>query len=226
MRVIIPLALSLSCVVVHAPQPPAPAPPQLTAADKAQPSSAMPAIVSFEVTADVQKANTKEIVPVIPGQVLKRGDAVALTVGLDHDAYVYVMYVDARGTVSDLFPATGATIMHPGHQRLPPGKRWQLDELKGTESFIVFAADAPLDSSARRSRAARRKPPAAGKGRSPSPANQRIPHGMTPSVQPRPGTSNVMGEVGSRLPIEIPDRAVAEADADGVMTAVLTIDHR
>ncbi|HEX8113673.1 MAG TPA: DUF4384 domain-containing protein [Kofleriaceae bacterium] len=184
------------------------------------------------LTADVRRANQTTNTPLAPRQQLRRGDEVALYVDLDHDAYVYVMYVDAKGEISELFPAAGEVIVPRGRQQLPPGKRWRLDAAMGFESFIVLAAATPLDRAVRLTRAEQSRPaPDTTRERTarseprvpPQPRDSsRKPAQLTPPRDPE--TSHPQED--TRRPTEVDDRVVAKPDAHGVTTAVLTIDHR
>jgi len=235
MRTLIALTLFVGCTrwspnagVVQAPEAAAqsPRPPTITSAL---------ATASVVLTADVRRASQTTSVPLSPRQQLAKGDEVALYVDLDHEAYVYVMYVDARGEISELFPtagpAGGEVIVPRGHQQLPPGRRWRLDAARGIESFIVLAAATPLDRAVRRSRAEqwRPGPGTATPERTSVPRVPRHPRNLqpkqaTPTPPNDPETSHPQED--TRRPNEVEDWVVAKPDVYGVTTAVLTIDHR
>lgn len=219
-------------VVPAPPPPPQPAqtvPPDLPApaAPSAEPGAEIsPGPANLIVTADVRKAGTKDIVEVVPGQALSKGDDVALDVSVDRDAYLYVLYVDAKGEISELFPRDGDATVRPGGQRLPSlGKWWRLDATRGLESFIVLAAAVPLDRSTRLARAEAYRPAPPGTGVT-QPAKQAAAKVKTARWKVRPGTSGAMAHEFSRGPIEVSDGIVAAPDTVGVSTAVFGIDHR
>jgi len=187
-----------------------------------EPPSGLPATTHIVLTARVQKAHTRNVSAVVPEQVLSEGDEISLDVDLDRDAYVYVMYVDASGVVSGLFPAAGDTIVARGGQRLPPGKWWRLDAAKGKESFVVFAAARPLEVSLLRDRAASWRPAGGDMTNRPPQTRQTIK--KVPAH--RRETPNVMSDEHSRSPQEVVEGIEAQPDAVGITTAVLTFDHR
>lgn len=213
-------ACSRTTVVVAPPPPTLPTGPT---------AGAVPGIV---VTADVLRPASTVAVPLAPGQAIARGDQVALDVELDREAYVYVLYVDASGTISDLFPRTGHTRLTAGVQRLPAlGRRWETDDLRGQECFVVLASSGPLEPAILHSRAEAGK-----RSARPGPAATRVRERrwVAPRASECPGTTkgqdttDVMGSKHCRGPTEMPDGIgiVGTPDASGVATALFWLDHR
>jgi hypothetical protein len=192
-----------------------------------QPPAAAPAAGSprgVVVTADVLRVGSTVAVPLAPGQAIAQGDQVALDVDLEREAYVYVLYVDARGAISGLYPRTGHVRVPAGGQHLPAlGRRWKTDDLRGEECFVVLASPAPLDEAIRRSRAEAWKP-----SRGPRPAATKVQtrRWLGPAASEGPETTGAMGSKYTRGPVEVADGIVAAPDPGGVATAVFRVDHR
>lgn len=168
-----------------------------------------------KLTGDGQVTN---IVPLSPGRRLAHGDGVEFNIELDHDAYVYVMYVNAQSQIKDLFPDRGHALMHRGHQRLPPyGMWWRMDDKQGPERFLVVAAAAPLDAPARRALAA--KPRSRAVPRRASGARQK----PVPDPPPCSDPDDPMACQGTRGDlVEI----VAEPSSEGITVVDFAVEHR
>lgn len=82
-----------------------------------------------------------------PGDVLKSGDRMAVSVRVDQAAYVYVTMISSDGTPQRLFPKTGDQQITPTEPlRIPknPEKWITLDKSTGQENVFVYAAKKPL----------------------------------------------------------------------------------
>jgi hypothetical protein len=191
---------------------------------------AAPARSGATVTAEVVRAGATVEAPLAPGQTIFAGDKIALDVELPRAAYVYVLYVDARGTITPLYPRAGDGRVPEGVQRLPALSHWwETDDRRGEECFVVLASPSPLDDARQRGRAAACKPsrgakPAASKVRT----SRWIRSGVAKCPEPSddPETTNAMACKYTRGPIEIAEGIVATPDTSGVATAVFWVDHR
>lgn len=214
------VSLTLCCIACSAPPTVVIVQPQ--SQPQRAPASGVAATASVALSAHVLRPGTTQPVAVGPGQVLVAKDEVALDVELDRDAYVYVMYVDARGTVSELFPKAASPRVGRGSQWFPRnGRAWQLDATTGTESFVVLAAAGPLDDAARRSLAEVWKPAALRAPATPPPPPQ-----IQTKVKSRMQTSINGTDPDLRAPEEIVDGIVASPDRNGVAMAAFTFEHR
>jgi hypothetical protein len=83
---------------------------------------------------------------VAPTETLRSGDRMAIQVGVDQPAYVYVALAAADGTSSLLFPKSGDQLVKPRTiTRIPPAGQWfRLDKDTGQEDLFVYASRQPL----------------------------------------------------------------------------------
>ena len=82
-----------------------------------------------------------------PGDVLKSGDRMAVSVRVDQPAYVYVTLISGDGSSQRLFPKSGDQQITPTEPlRIPknPEKWIPLDKSAGQENVFVYAAKKPL----------------------------------------------------------------------------------
>lgn len=142
--------------------PPAAASPAVVSADASLP------VVSAEATLCRSRGGAKE--PLVPGTLVRPGDALFLELRLSAAAHVYVLNEDAGGRIVQLFPIAGVDLCNPlgpGDWHRLPGSRggtvfdWQMAGGPGREGFLVIAARGPLlDLGERIARLPRAQPPA------------------------------------------------------------------
>jgi hypothetical protein len=140
-------ALMLACAGGQKKQEPI-LPPPTTAPDPtpvaATPESTKPVDVALRLDA---LSATKGAFEMQPGDVLKSGDRMAVTVRVDQPAYVYVTLISGDGSSQRLFPKTGDQQITPAEPlRIPknPEKWIPLDKSTGQENVFVYAAKKPL----------------------------------------------------------------------------------
>jgi hypothetical protein len=134
------------------PMPVVAAPPDAGAAVAKAPE---PAVLddgkAVDVSLKVEAVTPKGQAFVDSGGTLHTGDKIALHVGVNAPAYVYVALASADGSQSLLFPPEGAkadaAVMKPGgDQRVPAltDKWYRLDKTTGFEDIYVYASKKAL----------------------------------------------------------------------------------
>ena len=139
-------ALLLACAGTQKKPPPPPPPVVETpppVADK-PPEKEKPVEVTLRVDA---LSASKGALELQPGDQLKSGDRMAVTVRVDQPAYVYVTLISGDGSSRRLFPKEGDQQVTPSEPlRIPknPEKWITLDKNAGQENVFVYAASKPL----------------------------------------------------------------------------------
>jgi hypothetical protein len=102
-----------------------------------------------EVTRGVPTGKTIERL-VKEGDTLISDDYCRINFELDQDAYAYILYLDSRGTLQQLYPdpttAVPQKVKANTQHTIPTGKdKWfQLDENPGKETVFIVASDKPV----------------------------------------------------------------------------------
>jgi hypothetical protein len=115
-------------------------------ASEVVPDDGKPVDVSLKVEAVTPRGQTF----VDSGETLHTGDKIALHVGVNVPAYVYVALAAADGTQNLIFPrddsnADGAILKPGGDRRVPAEGQWfRLDKTVGHEDIFVYASKKPL----------------------------------------------------------------------------------
>ncbi|HRI50700.1 MAG TPA: DUF4384 domain-containing protein [Pseudomonadota bacterium] len=139
-------ALLLGCAGTPKKQVP-PTPPPVTAPEPTPVAATVPD-KPLDVTLRLDgNSATKGAFELQPGDVLKSGDRMAVTVRVDQPAYVYVTVISADGSSRRLFPKEGDQQVTPSEPlRIPrnPDKWISLDNNTGQENVFVYAAKKPL----------------------------------------------------------------------------------
>lgn len=139
-------ALLLGCAGTQKKQAPPPPPP--VTAPEPTPVAATAPDKPVEVTLRLDaKSESKGTFELQPGDVLKSGDRLAVTVRVDQPAYVYVTVISSDGSSKRLFPKEGDQQVNPSEPlRIPrnPEKWIPLDNNTGQENVLVYAAKKPL----------------------------------------------------------------------------------
>lgn len=139
-------ALLLACAGAQK-KPPPPPPVVETPPPKAEETPAekdKPVDVTLRVDAISASKGALELQP---GDQLKSGDRMAVTVRVDQPAYVYVTLISGDGSSRRLFPKEGDQQVTPSEPlRIPknPEKWITLDKNAGQENVFVYAAKKPL----------------------------------------------------------------------------------
>lgn len=149
MSAVLPLgcALLLACTGSQKKETPPPPPvvtPDPVAATPTEP--AKPVDVSLRLDAI---SSAKGAFEMQPGDVLKSGDRMAVSVRVDQPAYVYVTLISSDGTPQRLFPKSGDQQITPTEPlRIPKNaEKWiTLDKNTGQENVFVYAAKKPLQA--------------------------------------------------------------------------------
>lgn len=127
-----------------------PTPPPVTATETAPAATTAPADNGKPVDVMLRLdaiSQTKGAFEMQPGDVLKSGDRLAVTVRVDQPAYVYVTVISSDGSFKRLFPKEGDQQVTPSEPlRIPknPEKWIPLDENTGQENVFVYASKKPL----------------------------------------------------------------------------------
>lgn len=139
-------ALLLGCAGTQK-KPPPPPPAPVTAPEPTPVATTAPdKPVDLMLRIDAISA-TKGAFELQPGDVLKSGDRLAVTVRVDQPAYVYVTVISSDGSSKRLFPKDGDQQVTPSEPlRIPknPEKWIPLDSTTGQENVFVYAAKKPL----------------------------------------------------------------------------------
>lgn len=139
-------ALLLGCAGTQK-KPPPPPPAPVTAPEPTPVAATAPdKPVDLTLRLDAISA-TKGAFELQPGDVLKSGDRLAVTVRVDQPAYVYVTVISSDGSSKRLFPKDGDQQVTPSEPlRIPknPEKWIPLDSTTGQENVFVYAAKKPL----------------------------------------------------------------------------------
>lgn len=145
-------ALLLACAGSQKkPPPPPPTPPPAAATPDPAPTAEAPAAekdkpVDVALRVDAISAS-KGAFELQPGDKLKSGDRMAVTVRVDQPVYVYVTLISGDGSSRRLFPKEGDQQVTPSEPlRIPknPEKWISLDANTGQENVFVYAAKKPL----------------------------------------------------------------------------------
>ncbi|MBT8491707.1 MAG: DUF4384 domain-containing protein [Deltaproteobacteria bacterium] len=122
-----------------APETAAPAPvAQPTPDPAAEPAG--PVKLSFRVHAK----DGQSVRAIAPGETLRSGDKIALSLDLDQRAYLYVVQYFADGTAAVLFPQGDEQNRLVGVTRIPSRGWFRLDDNTGEENVYVVASVRPL----------------------------------------------------------------------------------
>jgi len=124
-----------------APEPAAPAPArQLAPAPAPADAPAGPVKLSFRVHAK----DGESVRAIAPGETLRSGDKIALSLDLEQKAHLYVVQFFADGTAAVLFPQGDDENRLSGVTRIPARGWFQLDANTGEENVYVVASVRPL----------------------------------------------------------------------------------
>ena len=141
-------ALLLACSGAQKKPPPPTTPPVTTTPETppvaANPEPPKPVDVTLRLDAISAAKGAFEMKP---GDVLKSGDRMAVSVRVDQPAYIYVTLISSDGSSQRLFPKSGDQQITPTEPlRIPknPEKWIPLDKSTGQENIFVYAAKKPL----------------------------------------------------------------------------------
>lgn len=181
-------------------------------------------------------SKTKGIIQLNPGDSLKGGDGLAMSVKVNQPAYVYIAVASSDGSTQMLFPKSGDQLVPASEElRIPsnPAKYIPLDNKVGTENIFVYAAKRPIASAelvnlvsadaatvkaaaAKRTVTTKKPKPASPVSKAPSASAGDVPDVQTPEDR---GLKIEEEEPGA-LP------AVASSESNGVVRKRFSVRHQ
>jgi len=212
--------LLLGCAGSQKPSPPPPTTPTVDPATPPPAAPEKPVELSLRIDAI---SGTKGTLSLQPGDSLRSGDQIAISVSVDQPAYVYIAVASSTEAPKLIFPKSGDQLVSPGQAlRIPANaEKWiPLDFKVGQDDVFAYAAPRPIpngellnlinaDAEAAKKAAAKRASKAAAKPASKPAAKPAKPSkpaaGATPVTEPGGLSADSRG-------LTISDDAV-EADA-------------
>lgn len=172
--------LWLGCAGSQKPSPQAPSTP--TPVATAQPAAAAPE-KPIELSLRIDAiSGSKGTLSLQPGDSLRSGDQIAISVSVDQPAYVYIAVASSTEAPKLIFPKSGDQLVSPGQAlRIPANaEKWiPLDFKVGQDDIFAYAAPRPIpngellnlinaDAEAAKKAAAKRAKPASKPASKPS----------------------------------------------------------
>ena len=139
--------LLLGCAGSQKPSPPPPTTPTVDPATPPPAAPEKPVELSLRIDAI---SGTKGTLSLQPGDSLRSGDQIAISVTVDQPAYVYIAVASSSEPAKLVFPKSGDQQVQPGQVlRIPSNaEKWiPLDFKLGEDDIFAYAAVRPIPSS-------------------------------------------------------------------------------